>query len=58
MCINYYVEKKSKYGEGYYTYGVESSKIRAIKMAKEINGRVKDWRGKMIYDQVWEEVKK
>ena len=58
--IKYYIEKKRKepqsWNNGYFTYGLETSKKRALKMAEEIikkdkiNARVKGSFGKIILE--------
>ena len=58
--MKYYIEKKSKepqsWNDGYFTYGIETNKKRAIKMAEEIikkdkrNVRVKGSFGKIILE--------
>ena len=58
--IKYYIEKKRKepqsWNNGYFTYGLETSKKRAIKMAEEIvkkdkrDVRIRENFGKIILE--------
>jgi hypothetical protein len=58
--IKYQIEKKAKegyeYQNGFFTYGYETNKNRAIKMAEEIvkndkrEARVRTWCGQLILE--------
>lgn len=60
MTINYYIEKEAregyKWNDGFYSYGFESNKKRAIEGANQLaqkekrKVRVKTWGGKVIFE--------